>query len=358
MGSILGGSKPSGTQTVTQTSDPWSGIQPQLKQAAADTQKLYENGYLQYNPYPGQTVAPQSGITQLAQGLTAQRALNGSPVTAASQQQVTDTLNGKYLDPQSNSYFQGALNNIADAYARGTGAQTSAAFNRAGAFGGSAMAETQGANNKAFADSLNDLGNQQFQQGRQMQMQAASLAPSIAGQDYTNLSALNSAGAQQDAFNQSNIDANIDRYNATQQAPANAIQNYLGLLNNTGGNYGSQQKATPYYTNSAGNALGLLGGVNSILGGGSGGSGGGLLNTAMAAYNFFSDARLKTNIEHVGYAGELPIYAYSYGDDPAVYEGVMAQDVLRLKPEAIVFDDNGYMRVNYDMLGLEMRKVH
>lgn len=262
MGGGKGGS--SGSQTVTQKADPWSGIQPQLLQAASGAQNLYNSGGLNFTAYPGQTVAPQSSQTQLANQLTTQRAINGSPVTGAAQQQVTSTLNGDYLDPTKNPGFQQALTDTQKAYSTGTAAQTDAAFNRSGAYGGSAYDETKQMQNKAYGDSLNTLAGNMYQQGRNNQLQAAALAPQTANTDYTNLAALSGVGSAQDQYGQQQINSNIDHFNTNQAAPANALQNYVNLINGTGGAYKGQTTTQPTYSNGAANALGLLGGVGSI----------------------------------------------------------------------------------------------
>lgn len=72
-----------------------------------------------------------------------------------------------------------------------------------------------------------------------------------------------------------------------------------------------------------------------------------------------SDIRLKSDITRVGTAANgLPLYHFRYSGLPTVYEGVMAQDVLSYKPEAIVILPFGYMAVNYDMLGMKMKVVN
>jgi hypothetical protein len=38
------------------------------------------------------------------------------------------------------------------------------------------------------------------------------------------------------------------------------------------------------------------------------------------------------------------------------YEGVMAQDVLKVMPEAVSIGPDGYYRVNYKMLGVPLRR--
>ena len=49
-----------------------------------------------------------------------------------------------------------------------------------------------------------------------------------------------------------------------------------------------------------------------------------------------SDLRLKTDIREIGTtAHRLPLYTFRYIDAPGLYEGVMAQDVLGVMPEAV-----------------------
>ena len=71
-----------------------------------------------------------------------------------------------------------------------------------------------------------------------------------------------------------------------------------------------------------------------------------------------SDIRLKTDIRQVGIiAHNLPLYTFRYIGKDDRYEGVMAQDVLKVMPIAVSVAEDGYYRVNYDMLGIEMRRL-
>ena len=71
-----------------------------------------------------------------------------------------------------------------------------------------------------------------------------------------------------------------------------------------------------------------------------------------------SDVRLKTSVERIGTAKHgLPLYSFSYRDHEGVYEGVLAQDVLKVMPAAVVVGDDGYYQVKYDMLGIEFRRT-
>lgn len=269
-----GGGSPSGSTTTVQKADPWSGLQPYLTQQFGQAQNLYNQGQLAPAYYPGQQVADQSPQTQQAiQGVT-NLATQPNPVINAAQQQLADTESGKYLDPTNNPGFQQALNDVQKAYSTGTAAQTDAAFNRSGAYGGSAYDETKQMQNKAYADSLNTLAGNMYQQGRQNQIQGLLTAPSVAGMQYQPLSALASAGQTQDAYNQSLINANMNKYAYNANLPANSLGTYEALTNNPGG--GTTSTSTPYFQNSAANSLGLglglLGGLNT-LGGMTSGSG-------------------------------------------------------------------------------------
>jgi Chaperone of endosialidase len=71
-----------------------------------------------------------------------------------------------------------------------------------------------------------------------------------------------------------------------------------------------------------------------------------------------SDIRLKTDIRQVGTtAHNLPLYTFRYIGKDGQYEGVMAQDVLKVMPLAVSVGQDGYYRVDYDMLGIAMRRL-
>jgi hypothetical protein len=84
----------------------------------------------------------------------------------------------------------------------------------------------------------------------------------------------------------------------------------------------------------------------------SGGGGGGASAAA-------SDIRLKEDITRVGTTHHgLPLYQYRYKGMPGVWEGVMAQDVEIMHPNAIKPLPYGYKAVDYASLGLTLRRVH
>lgn len=81
-------------------------------------------------------------------------------------------------------------------------------------------------------------------------------------------------------------------------------------------------------------------------------SAGGSLATGLGSMGIkLSDARLKRDVVRIGeLASGLGLYAYRYLHSAARHVGVMAQEVLRLKPEAVVTLPNGFLAVNYGAL--------
>lgn len=62
-----------------------------------------------------------------------------------------------------------------------------------------------------------------------------------------------------------------------------------------------------------------------------------------------SDRRLKTDVKKIGKTDDnQPIYAYRYKGDPEPRIGLMAQDVEKKRPDAVVRMPSGYKAVDYD----------
>jgi hypothetical protein len=86
------------------------------------------------------------------------------------------------------------------------------------------------------------------------------------------------------------------------------------------------------------------GGAPRVAGGGGRGGGGGGRR---------SDAALKHDVALLGRLGNgLGYYRFSYIGSDKAYVGVLAQEVQAVAPEAVVRGRDGYLRVDYDKLGL------
>lgn len=73
-----------------------------------------------------------------------------------------------------------------------------------------------------------------------------------------------------------------------------------------------------------------------------------------------SDRRLKQDIEPVGRDERtgLTLYRFAYKTHPQQhYIGVMADEVEQVMPAAVITMPNGFKAVNYEMLGIKMRKA-
>jgi hypothetical protein len=125
-----------------------------------------------YTPYTGQRIADlntnqQAGINSI------QNASAGNQATLGSyQQNMNDTLNGKFMDISTNPYWKAQSDAITSAYNSGTRPQTDSAFARSGAFGGSAYNEAVKNNQAALGTSLGNLAGNIYQTERQNQMAA------------------------------------------------------------------------------------------------------------------------------------------------------------------------------------------
>lgn len=70
-----------------------------------------------------------------------------------------------------------------------------------------------------------------------------------------------------------------------------------------------------------------------------------------------SDQRLKRDILRLRCLDSgICLYRFRYLWDDTFYVGVMAQEVERVAPNAVVHGPDGYLRVRYDLLGLQFRK--
>ncbi len=68
-----------------------------------------------------------------------------------------------------------------------------------------------------------------------------------------------------------------------------------------------------------------------------------------------SDRRLKTDIKRIATSPSgIPIYSFRYVSGGPTYVGVLAQDVLKVRPEAVRTNPSGYMTVDYGMIDVLM----
>lgn len=333
----MGGSSGSSGTTTTNTS-PWSGQQPYLSYGFQQAQNLQQSGGPQY--YQGNTVAAPSANTNAAYNMVSNQVQN-NPLQAQSQQQVSNTLNGNYLNsnPYLDQTFNTGANQITKAYQQAVNGNN-AGFEGGGRYGSGMQQVAQDNANNTLGQNLQQYAantyNQNYQNERTNQVNAVGQAGAVQNQGLTNANMLGTVGSAQDQYNQNLVNADINKWNYNQNLPANTLGQYMGLVQ---GNYGgSSSTSTP---TSGSNTFGQ------ILGG---------LGTAASIASMFSDRRMKANVSKIGIADNgLPIYLFEYIGDPTLHLGFMADEVEQVHPEAVTMHWSGYKMVNYDLANLPVK---
>ena len=245
-----------GTNTVTRTElDPT--MRPYVQYGLSEAQRLYQTPNVpQY--YPGQTFIGPSAQTTAALEAAQTRAMQGSPLVPAAQQQLQQTISGQFLG--ANPYLEAALQPAFGAAQRQYESATNQAlsnFSRAGRYGSGAMqgalTNVGGEFGRALTGTAGQLGYANYADERARQMAATQLAPGMAAQDYADIQRLANVGQQTEAYQEMALQDAINRFNFAQQAPYARLQSFLS------GAYGApsgMQQVTPVYRNPIGSALG------------------------------------------------------------------------------------------------------
>lgn len=262
MGSKSGGGGGTVQSSTVQKADPWSEQQPYLKEQYQTAQQL---GRQPSEFYPGQTFASFSPETEAALAAQSNRAVQGSPLTAAYQGQLTDTLGGNYL-MAGNPYFQ----NMADKITANVQPGIDADFASHGRFGSGLHGRAIG---EGLGDAIGALAYQNYGDERSRQMQAAQLAPAAAQQDYFDIAKLAEVGGSREDLVQQAINEAMARYNYQFEEPWQRLGQYASIVQGSapGGNT-SSYTTNPGFRRNLG--AGLLGGaatgagIGALAGGG------------------------------------------------------------------------------------------
>ncbi len=215
----------------------------------------------------------------------------------------------------------GAQNSIGSLYDK----NANTALSAAGQLGAQSQGQQDSRNSAASA-----LMSGQNAQAN-TQLAGAGMAGGLRELDYMDADRLAGVGAQQDAYKDLQLQADIDRHNYNQNKDMTNASNFVNVLN--GGGYNSQTTTKPVYSNGLSTALGGLGSLASIFG-------------------MLCDTRAKQNIRLVGYMlNGTRLYEFTYKNDPSgqVYEGPMAQEVEITRPHA-VREFDGFKRIDQSAL--------
>lgn len=225
--------------TISQQTVP-SWLQPYLSSELTSGNSLVQGGGPQY--YPGQQVAPLTSMQNEGIAGVQNQASQPNAATAADQQNQTIE-SGAYLNPNTNPYLAGTLNTAN----QGVQNQISSEFGSAGRnVVGSAPVQSSAMNQLA-----NQIYGGAYQSGMNNIVQGQALAPQLDAATYLPSSELLQTGAGVQGQNQSNINANMNAYNYTQQLPENMLSWYSGLLSQNGAPFGGSSTSASGSNNSA-----------------------------------------------------------------------------------------------------------
>jgi hypothetical protein len=329
------------TSNSSSTSTPPPAIEGILKTMSQNLTNYYLNNPNAPAYYPGSTVAQFSPQTLDALRALYGRGANGSPVTTAADNADAATLSGQYLDIAQNPYLQGAIAYAQQPVIQAFNSQIlpgiTGAFEGAGRtpqsdnLAGGAVQTATDTLARNLAGAATTAGANAYAQERANQMQAMQLAPSLADQDFLNLGAMLQVGQAIDQKQQQNIDADLSRYNYGQTAQPDYIANLAQLLQTTyPGAETNGNSAASGYTTQAFNGLGTG------------------LSAPLLTFESASDRRLKTDIRPVGrlHDGQT-VYAYRFRGNPRTELGLIAQEVEKRRPDAVVRHPSGFKMVDY-----------
>jgi len=240
-------------QTSTTTSEPWAEQKPYMIEGMKKAQDLWKQPGPNY--YPGQTVAPVSGDTTAGyQAVRDQQTGAGQQGVTAAQNTNTDFLTGKYLN--SNPYNDAVYNDIQSRVMSSVNANALKA-GRQGSGQSDSMAAT------GLTNAYAPYAMSQYQKGLDNMQQAIGAAPGLNQAGYFGADALMKSGGQQQQDAQSQIDADINKFNWGQNLEQSKLDDYMKMITGTfGGQSGTS--TVPYqkpsiWSQVLGGAIGLGG---------------------------------------------------------------------------------------------------
>lgn len=231
------------------TSSPWGPQQDPLIYGFDQARQLYDQGAPQY--YPGSTVAPYGDETLQGLNMYEQQALGAQPVIDAATQQLSSTLDGDYLSPESNPY----LREMSDAvgrqmtrqYSEGVAPGVQGQFSRSGRSGSGLFANAMDSSRDTFQRGLGEMNANlyggAYNNERNRQMQAIGYAPETSQMQYQPAAQMLNVGSMYDQKDQQNVEDDFNRYNFNENtSPYDNLGRYMGYIRGNYGGEGSQSQ--------------------------------------------------------------------------------------------------------------------
>lgn len=361
-----------GGQTSTQTSV--QELSPEQRRLLDPVLPIAES-FLKNPPkmFPGSSVAQFDPMQLLAQQMTMNAAGGMTPMLQ--QQQAGGSalmqaggavlpnqigaqnflMSGAALDPRMNPALKGvtdaAIRPMVDTFKRQILPGIANDAVSAGGFGGTRQGIAEGIAtsdlNRQIGDVSASIQNNAYNQGLQAMAQMAGQAPGSAG-IAQGLSAFpqilsssllpaqltSAVGEQRQGMTQAQLGEQVQRYVNEQMLPFAIAQDVAAM------------------------AFGIPAGTTTTTakttGGGGGGGGMGMLSGIMGMIPMLaglSDRRLKKNLKRIRkLADGLNVYSYKFVGDVVDRIGLLADEVALIYPLAVKRGEDGYLRVNYELV--------
>ena len=277
-----------GSKTQTTKSEPWAPAQPYMQQALQGAGDVYTAGPPKY--YQGNQVAGYMPQQAEAYGSIKQNAQNLSQYASG-----------------PNPY----LGDMYDIGARNISDDVNSQFSKAGRYG-------SGAQTNVLSRNLGDMWTGLANDDMNRRLSAMGMAGQANGQW------LDAANQIQDQ-RQSEIDANIKKWNYNQNAPRQNVEWLANIASNMGGAGGQETGQNPNYRSATDNLVGL--------------------GSSLGSAWLMSDRRLKADI--VPLAAGWYSFRYVWEDPGTEHFGVMADEA---PAHAVAHDEHHFSVVGYHLL--------
>lgn len=235
-----------GSQNSTTTTSIDPRIAPFVTYGLEEAKRLYQGEGPKY--FEGQNYISPSEATMQSLDMAKRRALGGSDLIKAAQQETLDTIAGKGVNPFLAGALEGVNRQAGDVFNKNIqGLRSSAAA--AGRYGSSAMGQQEGKAQDIFSRALAEQGGQlaygSAEAERARQMAAVNNAQNMANADYMDINQLLKIGQIGEGYDQSKLQADMARFNYNQNLPQMKLQNFAQLFSNVPQGTTTTQTATP-----------------------------------------------------------------------------------------------------------------
>ena len=231
--------------TYSTTSAPLPWMEPYLQDYMARNQELANQPY-QASP---QTYTGPNQTLQNAWQATANRAMQGSPVMSAANQQLQNIMGGGFMqgNPFLNDQISAAQGDLVRSWNTVQKPAWDTAMQRSGSFGNTGVMEAQQNAANDLQRNLGRIGSDMrfnnYATERGLMQNALGMAPTFANQDYVDAQQLTNVGNQMQGFDQAQANQNYQWWQEAQNFPRQQLATYGSALGAQTG--GTQTQTAP-----------------------------------------------------------------------------------------------------------------